>query len=94
MSVTPDLNHAAISLTHTAPLDPCTLEFYRQLTIEAQQIVDAALAFRDRLLAEDVKLAGWHPMANEDAAYAVRVLAGSEYCWSVLSDGLMAVVYG
>lgn len=88
------LTHAAISATHTVPLDPATLKFYRDRAVEAQQIVDAALSLRDRMLAEDEKLGEWHPMGNEDAAFAVKVLSGSEYAWSVLSNGLMAVVYG
>lgn len=89
-----NLTHEAISATTTAPLDPATLEYYRQLAIEAQQIVDGALAFRDRLQSLDRQTALLHPMGSEDAAYGLTVLSGSELAWSTLTDGLMAVVYG
>jgi len=89
-----NLTHEAISATTTAPPDPATLEFYRQLACEAHDLVVAALGLRDRLNALDRQTELLHPMRNEDAAYGLKVLSGSELAWSVLSDGLSAVVYG
>lgn len=94
MAAKPTLDHASITATTTAPLDPATLEFYRQLACEAQELVTAALGLRDRLNALDRQTELLHPMKTDDAAYGLKVLSGSELAWSVLSDGLMAVIYG